>query len=171
MITREFLLNVMPHVHNLDAILPFLLEGCATYEINVVQRENQFIAQVAHESCEFRYLAEIASGAAYEGRKDLGNTEAGDGVRFKGRGLIQITGRSNYKACGNALGVDLLSNPEQLETPEYAVKSACWFWHDRGLNALADIPDFLRITKRINGGTNGLADRQMYLDRANKFNA
>ena len=170
MITKDFLIKVMPNVRNLDLIFPFLLEGLNRYEINTPLRENHFIAQVAHESGEFRYLKEIASGKAYEGRKDLGNTETGDGVRFKGRGLIQITGRSNYQEYSRVSGVDFIHDPELLETHRYATLSACWFWKSRGLNRLADVNDFLRITRRINGGTRGIKQRQMYLDRANLYN-
>ena len=170
MITKDFLIKVMPNVRNLDLIFPYLLEGLNCYEINTPLRENHFIAQVAHESGEFRYLKEIASGKAYEGRKDLGNLYKGDGMRYKGRGLIQITGRSNYRELSKSFGVDFVLHPELLETPQYAVLSACWFWKSRGLNRLADVNDFLRITRRINGGTNGIQHRQIYLDRANQFN-
>jgi putative chitinase len=136
------------------------------FGIDTVERETMFLAQVAHESGAFNYVREIASGQAYEGRKDLGNTEPGDGVRYKGRGLIQVTGKANYKSCGDALGIDLIAQPELLETPEYAARSAGWFWDSRKLNAIADKGDFLLLTKRINGGTNGYADRQAYLQRA-----
>lgn len=125
-----------------------------------------FLAQVLHESAEFRYLEEIASGRAYEGRRDLGNTQPGDGVRFKGRGLIQITGRANYEACGQALGVDLIAHPERLATADLGAASACWYWQTRGLNRYADAGDFITETKRINGGTNGLPDREAYRARA-----
>ena len=131
-----------------------------------VERESAFLAQVAHESGGFYYVREIASGEAYEGRKDLGNAEPGDGIRFKGRGLIQITGRANYRECGAALGVDLIASPELLESPALAARSAGWFWKDRGLNELADYGNFTLITKRINGGTTGLSDRLAYLKRA-----
>lgn len=134
-----------------------------------VERESAFIAQLAHESGGFHYVRELASGEAYEGRADLGNTEAGDGVRYKGRGLIQITGRANYAACSTALfgyPTKLLNEPELLEQPVYACRSATWFWQTHGLNELADQGDFLRITKRINGGTNGYQDRCAYFDRA-----
>src|SRR5258707_58804 len=99
------------------------------------EREAAFLAQIAHESGELRYVHEIASGEAYEGRHDLGNTEAGDGVRFKGRGLIQVTGRANYAACGLALDLPLLFHPELLESPDNACRSAAWFWDKHGLNA------------------------------------
>lgn len=127
-----------------------------------------FVAQVLHESAEFRYLAEIASGEAYEGRADLGNTEPGDGPRFKGRGLIQITGRANYQRCGKALGLDLVNHPEQLEDPAYATASALWFWRTQTLNLAADQHNFAAITRRINGGMNGWADRLMYLANATR---
>lgn len=140
----------------------------AEFEINTPARQAAFIAQIAHESGQFRYVRELAGGAAYEGRADLGNTMKGDGIRFKGRGLIQITGRANYKACGAALGLDLILYPELLEQPMYACRSAAWFWKSRGLNELADAGDQIKITRRINGGTNGLAERLAYFEIARK---
>ena len=131
-----------------------------------------FLAQIGHESAGFRYTEEIASGEAYEGRADLGNTQPGDGVRFKGRGLIQLTGRANYAAYGKAIGVDLVDTDayETLATdPERAVDVACWFWSTHGLNALADADDIEAVTRRINGGLNGLDDRKAYLHRARFF--
>ncbi|RML20109.1 Prophage PssSM-02, lytic enzyme, partial [Pseudomonas syringae pv. lapsa] len=98
--------------------------------------------------------------------KDLGNTVAGDGSKYRGRGLIQVTGRANYEECGEALGLDLIDHPELLELPQHAAMSAAWFWHRAALNTLADMGDLLTITKRINGGTNGLADRQALYARA-----
>lgn len=129
------------------------------YEINTKARIAAFLAQVGHESGRLFYVREIASGEAYEGRKDLGNTEPGDGRRFRGRGLIQITGRTNYTLCGIALELDLLNNPELLELPQHAAMSAAWFWWNKKLNALADQGKFKTITRRINGGLNGYADR------------
>lgn len=170
MISREIILSIMPNARHLDEILPALIDTCINYKINTSARENAFLAQVAHESGEFRYLREIASGAAYEGREDLGNTEAGDGIRFKGRGLIQITGRSNYQLICEDLGVDFISSPELLELPKYAVESAGWFWDKKRLNRLADIGDFVLITKRINGGTNGLLNREEYWNKAKIIN-
>ncbi len=131
-----------------------------------VARETHFLAQIAHESGGFNYVRELASGEAYEGRTDLGNTEPGDGVRYKGRGLIQITGRANYAACGEALGLDLLTTPELLEQPVNAARSAGWFWQTHGLNELADRGDIKGITRRINGGLNGFQDRLAYLELA-----
>ena len=136
------------------------------FDIDNPLRECAFIAQVAHESGGFHYVEEIATGDAYEGRSDLGNTHPGDGRRFKGRGLIQITGRHNYEQCGKALGVDLVSNPNKLEDEALACRSAAWFWKSRGLNELADKQNFLLITKKINGGTNGYKDRCKYYERA-----
>ena len=123
-----------------------------------------FLAQLAHESGNFRYMEEIASGAAYEGRKDLGNTQAGDGKRYKGRGPIQLTGRANYRRYGQQLGIDFENNPEIVAIPSVGLLVACKFWFDNGLNELADKDDVMAITKRINGGTNGLADRKAKLE-------
>lgn len=123
-----------------------------------------FLAQLAHESGNFKYMEEIASGAAYEGRKDLGNVMSGDGVKFKGRGPIQLTGRANYRRYGQQLGIDFESNPTIVAIPSVGLLVACKFWADNGLNALADQDDVLTITRRINGGTNGLADRKAKLE-------
>jgi putative chitinase len=128
-----------------------------------------FLAQILHESASFRYVEELASGAEYEGRKDLGNIYAGDGVRYKGRGLIQITGRANYQALSQALGKDFINHPEILEMPENAALSAGWFWVTRNLNTIASPGTeqaFETVTQRINGGLNGLADRQQYWAKA-----
>lgn len=141
------------------------------YEINTPLRQAHFIAQILHESGSFRYREEIASGAAYEGRKDLGNTKKGDGKRFKGRGLIQLTGRANYEAYGKSLGreSEILSNPKLVaEEDELNVDVAGWFWDRAKLNALADKDDLKAITRRINGGYTGLADRKAFLERAKK---
>lgn len=136
------------------------------FDVTTAKRQAAFLAQIAHESGEFRYVRELASGEAYEGRSDLGNTQPGDGVRFRGRGLIQITGRANYAACAAALGLDLLDHPEQLESYQHAARSAGWFWKSRGLSELADRDDFRRITKLINGGFTHYAERTMYWERA-----
>lgn len=126
-------------------------------------RFTHFLSQLAHESGNFQYMEEIASGSAYEGRKDLGNTQAGDGKRFKGRGPIQLTGRANYRNYGQKLGVDFENNPEIVAIPSIGLLVACEFWSTNSLNALADKDDALTITRRINGGTNGLADRKAHL--------
>lgn len=139
------------------------------YGINTPKRQAAFIGQLAHESAGFKTMREYASGKAYEGRKSLGNTEPGDGQRFKGRGLIQLTGRANYANYGKKLGIDLVNNPELAETPEVAMRVAAAFWDDHGLNELADRGDIRGITKRINGGQNGLADRARYTRKATQI--
>jgi len=148
--------------------LPALNDAMDEFGIDTPIRQAAFFAQIAHESGSFRYVKEIASGAAYEGRADLGNTEPGDGVRFKGRGLIQITGRANYHSCSKALFGDtrLLDQPGILELPEPACRSAAWFWWGHGLNSLADAGQFDAITRRINGGSKGAADRLAHYARA-----
>ena len=133
------------------------------FDINTPKRQAAFLAQIGHESGGLQYAREIwgptPAQARYEGRADLGNTEPGDGVRFKGRGLIQTTGRANYRATGDALGVNLIARPELLADSTLASRSAAWFWKEHGLNELADAGDFMRITRRINGGLNGFDDR------------
>jgi len=131
------------------------------YEINTTIRQSHFLAQVGHESGELRYREEIASGKAYEGRKDLGNIYPGDGVKFKGRGLIQLTGRTNYTAYGNYVGRSFLDNPNDIATDTFLCADvAGWFWHKKKLNTYADTDDIKTITKRINGGLNGFDDRK-----------
>ena len=134
-------------------------------EINTRLRRASFLAQIGHESGSLLYSKELGGPqyfAKYDGRKDLGNMQPGDGARFCGRGLIQVTGRANYAKASQALFGDarLLTNPELLEQPEWAAKSATWYWTTRNLNALADQDRFTDITKAINGGTNGLEDRK-----------
>ena len=123
-----------------------------------------FVGQTCHESGCFRYLREIwgptRTQAGYEGRRDLGNTQPGDGKRFMGRGLIQVTGRANHVDMAMRTGLPLVEHPELLEQPDAAVLSACVYWKTRNLNALADAGQEDAITRRINGGTNGLADRR-----------
>jgi putative chitinase len=135
-------------------------------------RQAHFLGQVAHESGELRYSEEIARGSDYEGRVDLGNTQPGDGVRFKGRGLIQLTGRANYTKYGRARKKDFTTGdtPKLLASdPFLAVDVAFWFWMQHGLNALADKDDVVAVTRVINGGLRGLADRTQKLDRAKCF--
>lgn len=136
------------------------------YQIDTPLRQAHFIAQAAMETDGFKTLHEYASGEAYQGRKDLGNTQPGDGKRFKGRGIFQLTGRVNYTAYGKRLGLDLVSNPELAAIPENSVRIACEYWKAKGLNAWADRDDVNEITRRINGGYNGLATRKVYLQRA-----
>jgi putative chitinase len=141
------------------------------YGIDTNNRLAAFMAQAAHETDGFRTLEEYASGAKYEGRTDLGNTQKGDGVKFKGRGIFQITGRANYARISQKMFGDdrLLRNPELLEKPEYAAQSAMIYWNEKNLNKLADkgtVTSFNAITKAINGGYNGLEDRKAYYERA-----
>ncbi|HEX9919697.1 MAG TPA: glycoside hydrolase family 19 protein, partial [Pyrinomonadaceae bacterium] len=167
-ITDAMLRSIMPNLPaaKRQLYLPYLNKAMREFESSNDLRASAFLAQLAHESAELRYFDEIASGKAYEGRKDLGNTKPGDGVKYKGHGPIQITGRANHTAAGRALGLDLVNNPTLITLPPNAFRSAGWFWDTRGLNALADQRLFKAITKKINGGFNGLADRQKYYDRA-----
>lgn len=167
MITNDQLKAMMPFAtdSNIKRYIQPLNDTLVKYNINTPQRIASFLAQLAHESGSLKYSREIASGEAYEGRKALGNTEPGDGKRFKGRGLIQLTGRLNYLAISKALGVDFISTPSLLEEPNYATLSAGWFWNKNNLNLLADKDDFKGITKKINGGFNGLDDRIKHWNR------
>lgn len=135
----------------------------AEFGIDTPTRQAAFLAQIGHESGGLHWSVEIwgptEAQRRYEGRRDLGNVQIGDGFRFRGRGLIQTTGRANYTATGKALGVDLIAKPELLALPELAARSAAWYWKSRDLNALADAGDFERITRKINGGLNGQAER------------
>ena len=168
MVTESILRQIFVEAQLLRIRLycPLLDKACERFEINTSLRLCHFLAQLGHESGQLRYVEELASGEAYEGRLDLGNTLPGDGVRYKGRGLIQITGRNNYALAGLSLDLPLLDNPELLEVPENAVDSAAWFWHNGKLNSLADLDDLIGITKRINGGLNGFEDREVLLKRA-----
>jgi putative chitinase len=140
-----------------------LLNG---YHINTPLRLAHFLAQIDHESGGFKYLTELGNRSyfnKYEGRKDLGNTEVGDGFRFRGRGYIQVTGRYNYLQLSKDTGIDFVNNPDLLATEVNAIVSACWFWSKRKLNALADKDDLIGITRRVNGGLTGLEDRRRKL--------
>jgi putative chitinase len=175
-----------------------LQETFEKYQINTPKRQACFIGQCMHESGGFKQLKENLNYSAkglmatwpsrfpdmdtaekyernpekiankvYSGR--MGNTEDGDGAKYIGRGLIQLTGKENYANCGNAIGVDLVANPDLLSTPKYAALSAGWFWNRRGLNALADADDIDTITKRINGGLIGIADRKAKVEMVSKY--
>ena len=148
---------------------PHLQRACEIFAINTPARLAAFLAQIGHESGRLQFSREIwgptPAQARYEGRADLGNVQPGDGRRFAGRGLIQTTGRANYGATRDGLRQfmpdvpDFEAMPQLLEQAEWAALSAAWYWHSRGLNALADVGDFRRICLRVNGGTNGMADR------------
>lgn len=155
-----------------------LEETCIQFGIVTALQKAHFMAQVAHESDGFRTATEYASGRAYEGRRDLGNVHPGDGVRFKGRGLIQLTGRSNYATFSSAMGQgDLfLRAPDLVAQLPWSVVAAGWFWNRMGLNAWADKDDVLAIGRAINRGSatskgmpNGQADRELQLTKAKRL--
>ena len=163
-ITAQQLLQILPNAGaKAGVFVPVLNTAMLRYQIVGAKRVAAFVAQIGHESGQLVYVREIwgptPAQAKYEGRKDLGNTVPGDGLKYRGRGLIQITGRANYAACGEALGLDLINHPELLEQPKNACLSAAWFWATNGLNTLADADKFEAITRMINGGLNGQADR------------
>jgi predicted chitinase len=184
MVTDDELRQIMPNcaAAKREAYLPFIQQAMQEFAITSYLREAAFLAQLAHESGELRYMEEIASGAAYEGRKDLGNTQPGDGKRYKGRGPIQLTGRANYQRYGDLLGLDLVNNPTLAATPQVGFRIAGQYWKLNGLNELADkglqivtikrkgqqeqVTAFDAITFRINGGFNGKDDRTKYYNRA-----
>lgn len=171
MITKEILKKIAPYAS--DKIIAdlevYLNKHMSKYEINTKLRICHFIAQAAHETDSFKTLEEYASGVKYEGRKDLGNNIKGDGKKYKGRGIFQMTGRSNYGIYGNKLGYDLVNNPELAKDPEISVLAALEYWNSKGLSKFADADDVTTITKRINGGLNGFEDRKTYLARAKQY--
>lgn len=175
-INAQQLLQILPNAGAKKAgvFAPVLNAAMVKFDIVTPHRQAMFLAQIGHESGQLRYVRELG-GDSYLSKYDtgtlaqrLGNTpEAdGDGQKYCGRGLIQITGRSNYKRCGEVLGLDLLNHPELLELPEHAASSAAWFWHQAGLNRPADRGEFNLVTRRINGGLNGLDDRLKLWARA-----
>lgn len=170
-LTLAQLRAIMPHLSEPKAIeyLAPMNEAMGKHGITTPAREAAFLAQIAHESGELRYWAELGDGKAYEGRKSLGNLHPGDGPLYKGRGPIQLTGRANYVAAGAALGLDLVEHPEMVaEVPLVGLSVAAWFWSVRGLSRLADARNMREITVRINGGLNGLTQRMDYYDVAYK---
>jgi len=171
LITEPQLLHILPNAgRQAGVFVPALNTAMSKYGIVNRLRIAAFVAQIGHESGQLRFVREIwgptAQQAGYEWRADLGNTVKGDGYKYRGRGLIQITGRANHVACGEALGLDLVNQPELLEQPQYAAMSAAWFWSTRGLNMLADQGQLVKITRRINGGLTGQDDRQALYDKA-----
>jgi predicted chitinase len=145
-----------------DAEAPRAEQAMLESEITTQPRAAMFIAQVLHESGGLNFFEEIASGASYEGRRDLGNVQPGDGRRYKGRGPIQLTGRANYRHFGQLLGLPLEREPQLAERHDIGWRIAAKYWDVRGLNPLADADQFVTVTKRINGGTNGLKNRIHY---------
>lgn len=149
-----------------EAIGWVLEQTLEDYQIDTRLRAAHFLAQICHESDGFCTTEEYASGQAYEGRSDLGNTQHGDGPRFKGRGLLQLTGRANYKTFGDALGVDLVGHPEQSAEPQTSLRIACEYWRRRNINKYCDQDDLISVTRAVNGGLNGLESRREYLAKA-----
>jgi predicted chitinase len=176
MLTDSDLQQIMPRLPQAkrQLYLPFMNRVMGIYEIDTPLRASAFLAQIAHESAELRFMEEIWGPTAQQKKYEppspvaraLGNTKKGDGFRYRGRGPIQVTGRANYKKYGDLLGVDLVGNPDLAATPQYAFSTAGLFWKLNGLNELADVQDFVTITRRINGGLNGLAERQRYYETA-----
>lgn len=179
MITKQQIKNICPYAkdENLDKYLPHLNMLMDKYEINTPNRRRHFIAQIAHESSQFNSCAEKYNGTPkeyfkkYDNRKDLGNRFEGDGLKFKGRGLIQITGRFNYSCASIDIFKNdtLISKPEQVEQPALAVEVSCWFWKTKHLNSLADADEIKAITMKINGGLLGFNERQMFYNLAKKY--
>lgn len=152
---------------NIQSVGRFLPAALMRYAIATPLRQAHFLAQVCEESWGMSDLKEEATGSEYEGRKSLGNTQPGDGVRFKGRGLVQLTGRANYGRAGRELNLNLVDHPELAETAAVAVDTACLFWTDHHLNHLADLDDLQAITRRVNGRhMRGLKERARYLAKA-----
>lgn len=169
-LTPENLMAIAPEAKRarITSLIPHLNRTMVNYKITTPLRQAHFLAQLAHESDRFNALEEYASGQDYESRTDLGNIHPGDGVRYKGRGLIQVTGRTNYGLCGRALGIDLVAQPTRLADPDLACRSAGWYWDSRKLNPDADRNDIETITRVINGGLNGFSDRQELFKAAKK---
>jgi putative chitinase len=183
---------------NIDAYLGPINASCAKFNINTPKRIAAFLAQIAHETGCLKYteenlnytrerleqifpkyfpngLAELYAGIpakigarVYGGRMGNGDESTGDGYTYRGRGLFQLTGKANYKACGAYIGVDLLNYPALLCRPDVAIESAAWFWNENNLSKPADAEDFKTITKKINGGYNGYADRVKYWLKSRK---
>lgn len=175
MLSTDQLQAIMPGLQAAKSatLFPFLVAAIGEFAIESPARTAAFLAQLAHESAQFRFMEEIWGPTPAQRRyeppgklaADLGNTEPGDGQRFKGRGPIQITGRANYQRFGELLGLDLLTDPPSAALPEVAFRIAGLFWSKKGLNEIADLATddaFREITRRINGGFNGLADRQRF---------
>lgn len=173
-ITKPMLLRAVPslYIKRVDEFVASFNQWNIPFGIDNEKRIVHYLAQVFHESGALRYVEEIASGAQYEGRKDLGNTQQGDGVRFKGRGFIQLTGRTNYTKFNefDLCTADVVANPQAVAEFPLNQIASMWFWQTHGLNELADRDDggkmgediVTRITKIINGGTNHLSERKYF---------
>lgn len=169
--TDAELLAIMPTAGaRVGLFVPYLNEYMPAFGIVGRLRVAAFLATIAEESGELLYTRELwgptAQQQGYEGRADLGNTEPGDGSRYRGRGLIQVTGRAGYQAASDALGVDYVGSPVLMQTPAEATRTACWWWQAHQCNELADIPDFEKVTRRVNGGLTHFDRRKAYYARA-----
>ena len=155
-----------------EKFAPYVTAAMDEFGIDTPARQAAFLAQVGHESGGLKWLVELwgptPQQQRYEGRADLGNLHPGDGFKYRGRGLIQTTGRANYVRTGNALGLEIEAFPDLLAEPGLASRSAACFWQAHGLNVYADKQDFVGLTRRINGGTNGLAERQALWAKAKR---
>lgn len=171
-ITDKQLQQIYPYStsYNRDKYLPYINTFTIEYAMDTYEILCAFLAQIGHESGQLRYVEEISSGKAYENRKDLGNIRKGDGVMFKGRGLIQITGRTNYTSLSKDSDIDFVANPNLLKEPVYAVFSAFWFWKKHNLNRFSTLneTDFKTLTRKINGRLNGYESRRQLWKQAIK---
>lgn len=197
-IEKNILANQNFKGYTLDRIVGYLNKYAEEFGITTPLRQAHYLAQIAHECGEFRYTEEnlnysadgllkvfskyfnkanVASYArnpkkiasrAYANRMGNGNELSGDGWKYRGRGVIQLTGKDNYSAYKKYCGFDVVAQPDLIAQPVGAIRSSMWFWRLNGLNILADKGEFVLITKRINGGTNGIEDRKKYLQRATK---
>jgi putative chitinase len=180
-ITTDDFRTIMPNIGGMaDIYIDPLNSAMDEFKINTLSRIAMFLAQLAHESGEFRYMEELADGTAYTNRADLGNTNENAiriaalhgipvGPFFKGHGPIQITGYTNHLACADALKIDCVNDPRLLTKPKDGCRSAAWFWNSHGLNEIADLDNeeaFKAVTRKINGGYNGYEDRKKYWVRA-----
>ena len=164
--------RIMPHAPwgRVAGFVKSFNKWSTQFGIDSTLRAAHYIAQVAHETGELQWLEELSSGKQYEGRRDLGNTQPGDGPRFKGRGYLQTTGRANYQRYADSpycVGI-LMQHPEWLSKQPGCQKASMFFWQEHGLNELADRDDVRAVTRRINGGYNGLAQRCYFLDKAKR---
>lgn len=172
-ITKEQILAIMPNAKDrVEKYLFWFNHYAEQYHINTKLRWAHFLAQIAHESGELRYTHELGNPAyflKYETGKlgrSLGNVHKGDGAKYKGRGFLQLTGRSNYSNFATASGINVIERPDEVETPQLCVMVSMWYWETHGCNEAADQDDIVKVTIKVNGGTNGLKDRQKYYDKA-----
>ncbi|WNG37986.1 glycoside hydrolase family 19 protein [Archangium violaceum] len=167
-LTVHELRALMPRLSAAHAaeLLPHLEAAMAEANITTPARRAAFLAQVAHESGELRFFEGVVSNLMDEEPEGLGNVHPEDPVRYKARGPLPITGRTNYRAASRALGIDLEREPARVAEAEVGFRVAAWYWYSRDLNRLADVGDFREITRRINGGYNGMARRAEYYRRA-----